>query len=136
MEAIEWGYILALGIVLIGLEALLFSFVLLWIGIGFIVVAFLSFVGVFESGYAQIAVAVSIGLLLVLVLRKWSMELTSRTTDESEEKIHKGGIGIIDGGMIKMNGTYWQSDDDLRGFGDGDRVEVIDIVNNKAKLAK
>ena len=136
MEAIEWGYLLALGIALIGLEALIFSFVLLWIGIGFIVVSILSYAGLFESGYAQIAVAVSIGLVLVLALRKWSMNLINKSTDDREEKIHKGGIGIIDGGMIKMNGTYWQSDDDLSSYKDGDRVEVIDIVDNKAKLAK
>jgi len=136
MDAIAWGYLFALGIILIGLEALLFSFVLLWIGIGFIVVALLSYMMLFESGYAQIAVAVSIGLLLVLALRKWSMNLVNKTEDHTEEKIHKGGVGVIDGGMIKMNGTYWQSDDDLSGYKDGDRVEVIDIVNNKAKLAE
>jgi len=136
MDAIEWGYLLALGIVLIGLEALLFSFVLLWIGIGFIVVALMSYLMLFESGYVQIAVAVSIGLVLVLALRKWSMNLVNKTEDDTEEKVHKGGVGIIDGGMIKMNGTYWQSDDDLSGYKEGERVEVIDIVNNKAKLAE
>jgi len=135
MEAIEWGYLLALGIVLIGLEALIFSFVLLWIGIGFIVVSVLSYAGLFDSGYVQIAVAVSIGLVLVLVLRKWSMNLINKTADDSEEKIHKSGTGVIEGGMIKMDGTYWQSDDDLSGFSDGDRVEVVDIMNNKAKIA-
>jgi membrane protein implicated in regulation of membrane protease activity len=135
MDAIDWAYLLALGIILIGIEALLFSFVLLWIGIGFIVVAILSYGDMFDSGYVQIAVAVSIGLLLVLVLRKWSMNLINKSEDDTEEKIHKSGIGIIDGGMIKMNGTYWQSDEDLSGFNDGDRVEVVDIVNNKAKLA-
>jgi len=136
MEAIEWGYLLALGIALIGLEALIFSFVLLWIGIGFIMVSLLSYAGLFESGYAQIAVAVSIGLILVLALRKWSMNLINKTTDDTEEKIHKGGVGIIDGGMIKMNGTYWQSADDLSSYQDGDRVEVVDIVDNKARLAQ
>jgi len=135
MEAIDWAYLLALGIVLIGLEALIFSFVLLWIGIGFIVVAFLSYVELFDSGYAQVAVAVSIGLVLVLALRKWSMNLINKSEDDTEEKIHKGGIGIMDGGMIKMNGTYWQSDTDLSAYKDGDRVKVVDIVNNKAKLA-
>ena len=136
MDAIDWAYLFALGIVLIGLEALLFSFVLLWIGIGFIAVAVLSYFELFESGYAQMAVAVSIGLVLVLALRKWSMKMINKSEDDTEEKIHKGGIGIIDGGMIKMNGTFWQSDDDLSVYKDGDRVEVVDIVNNKAKLVK
>ncbi len=134
MEVIDWAYLLAFGIVLIGLEALIFSFVLLWIGIGFIVVALLTYIGLFESGYVQIAVAVSIGLVLVLALRKWSMTLINKSEDDTEEKIHKSGIGIIDGGMIKMDGTYWQSDDDLSQYKDGDRVEVTDIVNNKAVL--
>ena len=134
MEAIDWAYLLALGIILIGLEALIFSFVLLWIGIGFIIVSLLSYAELFDSGYAQIAVAVSIGLVLVLALRKWSMNLINKSEDDTEEKIHKGGVGIIDGGMIKMNGTYWQSDDDLSAYKDGDRVEVVDIVNNKVKL--
>ena len=135
MEAIDWGYLLAFGIVLIGLEALLFSFVLLWIGIGFIVVALLSYGGMFDSGYVQIAVAVSIGLALVLALRQWSMNLINKSADDTEEKIHNEGIGIIDGGMVKMNGTYWQSVDDLSTYKDGDRVEVVDIVGNKVKLA-
>lgn len=136
MEVIDWAYLLALGVFLIGLEALVFSFFLIWIGIGFVVVALLTYMGLFESGYAQIAVAVSIGLILLLTLRKWSMRLIVKSEDSSEEKIHKSGLGIIEGGMVKMDGTYWQSDDDLSRYKDGDRVEVVDIVNNKAKLGQ
>lgn len=136
MEAIDWAYLVAIGIILIGVEALLFSFVLLWIGIGFLVVAVLSFFALFDSGYAQIAVALSIGLALVLLLRKWSMTFVDKTEDDTEEKIHQKGVGTIEGGMIRMNGTYWQSDDDLSAYKEGDRVEVVDIVNNKAKLAR
>ena len=135
MEVIDWAYLLAFGIVLIGLEALIVSFFLVWIGIGFVVVAAMTYFGLFESGTAQIAVAVSIGLVLLLALRKWSMNIVNETQDNTEEKVHKSGVGVIDGGMIKMDGTYWQSDDDLSQYKDGDRVEVLDIVNNKAKLA-
>ncbi len=136
MEVIDWAYLLAFGVFLIGLEALVFSFFLIWIGIGFVVVALLTYMGLFESGYAQIAVAVSIGLILLLTLRKWSMRLIVKSEDSSEEKIHKSGLGVIEGGMVKMDGTYWQSDDDLSQYKDGDRVEVVDIVNNKAKLGQ
>ena len=135
MEVLDWAYLLAFGIILIGLEALIFSFFLIWIGIGFVVVSAMTYFGFFESGTAQIAVAVSIGLVLLIALRKWSMNLINKTQDNTEEKIHKSGVGVIDGGMIKMDGTYWQSDDDLSQYKDGDRVEVLDIVNNKAKLA-
>lgn len=135
MEEIYWAYLLAAGIIMIGLEALVISFFLLWLGVGFVIVAGLSYFGLFESGTAQIATAVSIGLVLVFVLRKWSMNMINKTTEESEEKIHKGGTGTVDNGMIKLDGTYWQSDDDLSIYKDGDKVKVVDIINNKAKLA-
>ena len=136
MEEIYWAYLLAIGIVMIGLEALFFSFFLVWLGIGFVLVAGLSYFGLFDNGVAQLATAVTIGLILVFALRKWSMNMINKTADDSEEKIHKGGTGRIDNGMIKLDGTYWQSDDDLSAYKDGDKVEVVDIVNNRAKLAK
>jgi len=131
MEAINWAYLLAGGIVLIGLEAIFFSFFLFWIGIGLMVVSALSYFGLFESAYTQVAVAFSVGLILVFALRKWSMKLINKSQDSSEEKVHQSGIGIVDKGMIKMNGTFWQCDD-LSAYKDGDKVEVHDIVNNKA----
>lgn len=135
MEEIYWAYLLAAGIIMIGLEALVVSFFLLWLGVGFVIVAALSYFGLFDSGIAQIAVSVSIGLLLVFVLRKWSMNMILKSEDSREQKPHKGGTGVIDKGMIRLDGTFWQTDDDLSAHKDGDRVEVVDIVNNKAKLA-
>ena len=136
MEVIDWSYLLAAGILMIGLEALVFSFFFIWLGFGFVVVAGLSYFGLLENGVAQLATAVSIGLVFLLALRKWSIKMINKTQDDTEEKIHKSGIGTIDNGMIKMDGTFWQSDDDLSVYTDGDKVEVIDIVNNKAKIAK
>jgi len=135
MEVIDWFYLLAVGILLVGIEALFFSFFLVWIGIGFLVVSALTYIGLYDNGVAQIASACVIGLVLVFALRKWSMNMLNRTQDNSEEKVHKRGIGIIDNGMIKMDGTYWRSDDDLSGFQNGDKVEIIDVVNNKVTLA-
>ncbi len=135
MEEIYWAYLLAAGIIMIGLEALVVSFFLLWLGVGFVIVAGLSYLGLFDSGIAQIAVSVSIGLVLVFVLRKWSMNMILKSEDNREQKPHSGGVGVVDKGMIKLDGTFWQTDDDLSAYEDGDRVEVIDIVNNRAKLA-
>ena len=134
MEVIDWFYLLAIGILMIGLEALVFSFFFIWLGFGFVIVAGLSYFGVFDNGIAQLAASVSIGLILVFALRRWSMKMINKTQDDTEEKIHSSGIGTIEKGMIKMGGTYWQSDDDLSTYNDGDKVEVIDIVNNKAKI--
>ena len=133
-EVIEWYYLLAGGIALIGFEALFFSFFLIWIGLGFILVGVLTYFGLFDNATAQIATAFSIGLVLLFALRKYSMTLVNKSQDESEEKVHKGGVGIIDNGMIKMNGTFWQTNDDISSYKDGDKVEVLDIVDNKAVL--
>jgi len=134
IEAIEWYYLLATGILLIGIEALFFSFFLIWIGIGFLAVSVLSYAGVYESAIAQISTAFGLGLILVFALRKWSMNMLNKTQDDTEERTHMSGVGIIDNGMIKMNGTFWQSDTDITGYKDGEKVEVVDIVNNKAIL--
>ncbi len=136
MEVIEWFYLFAIGIVLIGIEALFFSFFLIWIGIGFLLVSVLSYFGLYDNGIAQIATACVIGLALVFALRKWSVNMLNKTQGKPEERAHIRGIGTVDNGMIKMDGTYWHSDDDLSGFKDGDKVEVIDVVNNKVKLAR
>jgi len=136
MEVIDWFYLLAIGILMIGLESLIFSFFLVWLGVGFVIVAGLSYFGLFDSGIAQIATAMSIGLILVFALRKWSMNMINKTGDDTEDNPHKGGIGIVDKGTIKMDGTFWQTNADLSAYKDGDKVEVVDIVNNRAILAK
>ena len=134
MEAIGWAYLLGFGILLIAIEAFLFSFFLLWIGLGFIIIAGVSYFTFYESALAQFASALSLGLLLVLLLRKWSSQMLSKTEDSTEEKNHTGGIGTVQGNSIKMDGTFWLTDADLREYKDGDRVEVINIVQNKAIL--
>ncbi len=134
MEAVNWSYLLGFGILLIGLEAFFMSFFLLWIGFGFIIVALLSYGDFFHSALAQIAVSLLVGLILALLLRKWSSELLTKTEDNHEEKIHQSGIGEVQGKSIKMDGTFWLTDADLSDYRDGDKVEVIDIVENKAIL--
>ncbi len=136
IDNIEYSYLLAFGVLLIALEMLLFSFFLFWIGLGFILVGILNIFVTFDSGVAQIALSLSVGLLLAFLLRDWSMRLVNRTQNTAEIKTHKGGIATIKNGSIFLNGTYWQSDDDLSTYNDGDRVEVIDIVNNRAVIKK
>ena len=132
METIEYFYLLAFGIILIGLEALIFSFFLIWLGLGFIIVSILTYFNLFDSGNIQIAFAFGSGLLLLLILRKPIMSYIQTSANSEEEKIHQSGIGIVDNGMIKMDGTYWNCDEDLSQFKEGERVEVVDIIKNKA----
>jgi len=135
MAPIEPAYLMAAGIFLIGLEIVLYSFFIVWIGIGLILVGVLSYVVHFGDGYYQLAIAFSVGLFLLFWLRGWAMRIIEKSEDDSEEPIHRSGVGIVDNGIIKMDGTFWQTDDDLSGYKDGDRVEVVDIRHNRAVLA-
>ena len=134
MEALSFEWLLAIGILLIGLEALVFSFFLFPIGLGFLIVAFLElWILNFESLFAQVATALVLGLIITLVFRKTFIKLLGKSSSDKEEQIHIGGIGTIDGKQIKFEGTFWNTDEDLSSYKDGDKVS-IEIVKNRAVI--
>ena len=136
MPAVEPAYLLALGIFLIGFEALSLSFFIVWIGMGFIIVAGLSLFIAFETLWVQSATALVVGMALAFFLRKPVMLYMQKSQDEKEEEIHSSGWGVVEEGMIKMDGTYWQSDDDLSSYKNGDKVEVVGMKNNRVEIKK
>jgi len=134
MEALSYEWLLAIGIILIGLEALVFSFFLFPIGLGFLVVSFLElWVLKFDTLFSQTATVLVLALVVTLLFRKKFIRFLGKSSSKKEEKVHKGGIGTIDGTQIKFEGTFWSTDDDLSAFKDGDNVD-ISIVENKAVL--
>jgi len=134
MEALSFEWLLAIGIVLIGLEALVFSFFLFPIGLGFLVVACLElWVLDYDSLFSQTATVLVLGLIITLVFRKKFIKLLGKSSSDKEEQIHTSGIGTIDGKQIKFEGTYWNTDNDLSSYKDGDRVN-IEIIKNRAAI--
>lgn len=134
MEALSFEWLLAIGIVLIGLEALLFSFFLFPVGLGFIIVSVLQLYFVeFNSLFSQLATVLGIGLVFILLFRKKFIKMIGKSSTNEEEKVHVGGIGIVDGTQIKFEGTFWNTNDDLSTYKDGDKVN-IEIIKNKAVI--
>jgi len=134
MDALSFEWLIAIGILLIGLEALVFSFFLFPIGLGFLIVALTDLlVFNFDGLFPQLATVAIIGLAITLVFRKKFIQLLGKSSSSKEEQIHKGGVGIVDGTQIKFEGTFWNSDDDLSGYSDGDKVDIV-IIKNKAVL--
>jgi len=136
MEVISTSYLLAIGILLIGLEALIFSFVLFFIGIGFIVTGIISQVYVFDDGIVQIATAFVIALSSAYLFRQKLLDKISKTSEEKEQRAHVCGTGIIEDGMIKFDGTYWKTLDDISSYKDGEQIEIIDVINNMVVTKK
>lgn len=131
MEALAYYYLLGIGIAFVGIEAVFFSFFLMWIGIGFIFVGILTLFITFDSAWIQVALAFSIGLVLVILFRKKMMAEFASIKVTKEEVVHKDGLGTILDGSIKMDGTFWQTDSDLSSYKNGDKVKVK-IEHNKA----
>ena len=134
MGAIDAAYLLAIGILLIGLEVLTLSFVLFFLGLGFILVAVITSIVPFDNGYVQIAIAFGIALVTAVGLRKNLLERLSKTPQEKEERAHVSGIGYVEDGAIKFDGTYWKTLNDLSPYQNGDKVEVIDVKDNRVIL--
>ncbi|MCD6433737.1 MAG: NfeD family protein [Sulfurimonas sp.] len=136
IETISASYLLAIGILLIGLEAITFSFILFFIGLGFVVVAIVSYFYGFENGIVQIAIAFVIALISAFSLRGYLLQKLSKPSDKNEERSHISGVGYVQNGAVKFDGTYWESLDDLSGYKDGDKVEIVDVVNNMVVLKR
>ena len=136
IETIEASWLLAFGILLIGLEALTFSFVLFFIGIGFVLVSAISYFYIFNNGTLQIAVAFVLALLLAFGLRKTLMDRLSKPSEKKEERSHISGIGTIQDGAIKFDGTFWKTLDDINRYKNGEQVKIIDVQDNMVVLEK
>lgn len=136
LETIAASWLLAIGILLIGLEVLTFSFVLFFIGIGFVLVSFISYIYTFDNGFIQIALAFVLALLLAFALRKTIIGKISKSSKKQEERAHIKGIGVVQDGAIKFDGTFWKTLDDLSKYKNGDKVKVIDVKDNMVILEK
>ena len=130
IEVISISYLIAIGILLIGLEALIFSFVLFFLGIGFIITATISELYLFDNGIEQIATAFVIALVFAYFFRKVLLEKITKTSQEKEQRTHISGVGIVDNGMIKFDGTYWKTLDDISSFKNGQQIEIVDVIDN------
>ena len=130
IETISAAYLIALGILLIGLEAITFSFILFFFGVGFVIVGGVSYLYTFENALVQVAVAFVIALILAFLFRSQLLKKLSKPSEDVESRTHISGIGYIEDGAIKFDGTYWKTLSDLSSYNEGDRVQVIDVVDN------
>ena len=136
MDTISSSLLVAIGILLIGLEALIFSFVLFFFGIGIIIVAGISYFYTFDNAITQLALSFIIAILGAYLFRGKLLDKISTPSEEEEERTHISGIGYIDEDMVKFDGTYWRCDNDLSQYKNGDKVEIIDVIDNRVIIKK
>ena len=139
LSVIDPYILLAIGVALIALEAVIASFVLIWFGIGFVLTALLSYFLAFNDGIWQIATASIISLILLLMLRKKALESFLKSKkDISDNFFDEKGIGEIRNSKVFYKATYWDIDSKLdeKEFLDGETVVVLKTHKNKATIEK
>ncbi len=139
LDVIDPFILLAIGIALIAFEALIASFILIWFGVGFVVIAIVSSMYMFSDGIWQIAAASIISLLLLFLLRKKVLEkfLNSRK-NISDDFLNEKGIGEIRNSKVFYKATYWDIDSNIdeKEFVEGEKVVVLKTHKNTAIIEK
>lgn len=139
LDVIDPFILLAIGIALIAFEAVIASFILIWFGVGFVVVAIISSLYIFSDGIWQIAAASIISLLLLFLLRKKVLEkfLNSRK-NISDDFLNEKGIGEIRNSKVFYKATYWDIDSNIdeKEFFEGEKVVVLKTHKNTATIEK
>lgn len=132
---------LALGIVLMGLEVMTGTFFILFIGIAFLLVGLLGMIGIdFASGEFQLLTTMVIGFALTMFLRKKLQAMMNKQQDLELETMKTGDLGKIvkfqDEFRVEYKGTTWaiQKSEEFE-VEEGDQVVVTEIQNNIAFIS-
>jgi len=139
LNVIDPYILLAIGVALVALEALIASFIVIWFGIGFLIVAIISFFFIFSAGVWQLATISLISIFLILFLRKKVVDTFSKSKIEvSDDFLNEKGIGEIKNSKVFYKGTYWEIDSNLdeKEFFEGEKVLVLKTSKNMASIEK
>lgn len=139
LNVIDPYILLAIGVALVALEALIASFIVIWFGIGFLIVAIISFFFIFSAGVWQLATISLISIFLILFLRKKVVDTFSKSKIEvSDDFLNEKGIGEIKNSKVFYKGTYWEIDSNLdeKEFFEGEKVLVLKTSKNMALIEK
>ena len=110
-------------------ELFVFSYFLLFIGIGVVLTGVLNFFGLFGSLATQLVSIVLCSMLALLVLKP----LLKRFSKPSEKFIENANLQlkigskarVVENGIIECNGTMWKCD--TTGFEIGQSVKIADF---------
>jgi len=131
--------LIAIGIGLIALEALLFSFVLFWFGVATIIVGVLSYLHIFGDGLWQLSSIAILSMILLFFLRSKVLQLFLKSKDGEHDDnfFNEEGVGVIRNGSLYYKATYWNIDPmNKEKFEDGEQVHVLSINKGIATIEK
>lgn len=130
--------LIAIGLFLIAIEAMSFSFISFWFGLASILIGIATNFIDFNDGLWQIASICILALVLLLSLRTKLMEkfLKSKDQEINDTFLNEKGEGVIKNGKVEYKATYWDIDSKDTDFKEGEKVIVLSALRNKAKIEK
>lgn len=129
--------LIAIGIALIALESIFFSFVLFWVGLATIVVGAYSYFDSTLDLKWQLSLIAILSLLLLILLRAKAVELFLKSKDakQNDNFLNESGYGIIKNSKVFYKATYWDiNPEDEHNYVEGDKVFVQKVKKNIAYL--
>ena len=126
---LETMWLFVIGGALLLCELFVFSYFLLFIGVGVVLTGVLNFFGLFGSLATQLVSIVLCSMLALLVLKP----LLKRFSKPSEKFVENANLQlkigskarVVENGIIECNGTMWKCD--TTGFEIGQSVKIADF---------
>ncbi len=127
--------LMAIGIILIALEAITFSFVLFWFGIAFLIVSVLSLLNIYPDGFWQLSSVGIIAILMLVSLRTKTLKLflKSKNKENNDNFLNEAGVGVIQNGKVYYKATLWNIG--YEGKETFDDKEKVDVKSTKSGVA-
>lgn len=137
LNVISPTVLVAIGIILIAIEAMIFSFVFFWFGLASVIVGVISLFFTFSDGLWQLATIGVVALLMLFFLRAKALEKFQKPKDGEikDNFLNTEGIGTIHNGKVYYKATYWDCDT-INDFIDDEKVEVIEAKKGKVIIKK
>ncbi len=124
--------LLGIGVALIALEIFMFSFYLMWLGLGFLIVGVISYFYPFESGFVQLALSSVLGVVMLFLFKeKFQKYIFKNTPKSKDEFLEEAGVGVVKEGKVFYKGTFWEVDGDSSLPNEGKKVNIKKVVANK-----
>lgn len=137
LSVITPEYLIAAGVALIAIEAVVFSFVVFWFGLATVIVGVLSYLFSFNDGLHQLVAIALIAMVLLITLRAKVLErfMKAKGKDHDDDFLNEEGEGIIENGKVYFKATYWKIDSS-ESFEEGEKVKVLSTKGASAKVLK
>jgi membrane protein implicated in regulation of membrane protease activity len=132
MPTINPEILLGIGIALIALEIFMFSFYLMWLGFGFLLIGIISYFYHFDSGLIQVALSSILGVALLMLFKdKFKKYIFKNTPKSKDEFLDEAGQGVVKEGKVFYKGTFWEVEGDSPLPKEGEKINIKKVVANK-----